>query len=79
MAREEFTGCFYPLSSVVSLARACCWTLCELLALTSVGLIPDPVHSELRGATWARQEECYNSEFCFQVSVELCALETGKR
>lgn len=47
--------------------------------LENVDLIPDPVHSELRGATWARQKwsgrgEWYSSEFCFQVSVELCAL-----
>lgn len=48
MVREEFTGSFHPLS-VVSLAHAHCWTLCELLALTNVDLIPDPVHSELRG------------------------------
>lgn len=79
MAREEFTGSFYPLSSVVSLACTCCWTLCELLALTKVDLIPDPVPSELRGAMWARQGERYSSEFSFQGSVELCALETEKR
>lgn len=74
---------FYPLSNVVSLAHAHCWTLCDLLGLTNMDLIADPVHSELRGATWAgqkwsRQGEWYSSEFCFQVPVELCALETGK-
>lgn len=33
MTREEFTGSFYPLSSVVLFAHAYCWILCELLAL----------------------------------------------